>query len=99
MCVCSESFFPPGIFFPFFSPSFSDYWFTASQKGRKTYNLPDLFPKGPQGRRIKRNSGAIIILEKIIILIFLIARKPCNHNSEKTETEQDFTQTREIRVM
>lgn len=60
-------------FSPFFSPSFSDYWFTASEKGRKTYNLPDLFPKGPQGRRIKRNSGAITILEKIIILIFLIA--------------------------
>ena len=94
MCVCSGSFFPPGTFFPFFLP-----FLLRSLVHRKPYNLPDLFPKGPWGRGIKRNSSAIIILEKIVILIFLIARKSCNHNSEKTDTEQDFTQTRETRVM
>lgn len=97
--MCAVDLFFLLAFFSLFSLLPSQTTGSQPPRRRKTYNLPDLFPKGPQGRRIKRNSGAIIILEKIIILIFLIARKPCNHNSEKTETEQDFTQTRETRVM
>lgn len=97
MCV-QWIFFSSWYFFPFFLP-----FLLRSLVHRKLYNLPDLFPKGPWGRGIKRNSSAMIILEKIVIFIFFLSLFFFyflqNYNSEKTDTEQDFTQTRETRVM
>lgn len=74
MCV-QWIFFSSWYFFPFFLPFLLRLLVHSLREGRKTYNLHDLFPKGPWGRGIKRNSSAIIILKKIIILIFLIAKK------------------------